>query len=54
MKRPASTEDDDQEIKRVKLELESTKKEIKSDEDLEPVRDIKKKLKHLTREVSRI
>ena len=55
MKRPASTEKEDKEFKKVKLELESkntTKKEVKSDEDDGTTSEIKKHLKKLTREVS--
>ena len=55
MKRPASTEKEDKEYKKVKLELESkntTKKEVKSDEDDGTTSEIKKHLKKLTREVS--
>ena len=55
LKRPASTEKEDKEFKKVKLELESkntTKKEVKSDEDDGTTSEIKKHLKKLTREVS--
>ena len=55
LKRPASTEKEDKEYKKVKLELESkntTKKEVKSDEDDGTTSEIKKHLKKLTREVS--
>ena len=55
MKRPASTDKEDKEFKKVKLELESkntTKKEVKSDEDDGTTSEIKKHLKKLTREVS--
>ena len=55
MKRPASTEKEDKEVKKVKLELtknQITKKEVKSDEDDGTTSEIKKHLKKLTREVS--
>ena len=55
MKRPASTDKEDKEVKKVKLELtknQITKKEVKSNEDDGTTSEIKKHLKKLTREVS--
>ena len=49
MKRPASVQDE-KDVKKVRLELEQTKKELKPEGDT--TFEIKKQLKKLTREVS--
>ena len=50
LKRPASIQDD-KEVKKIKLDLESTKKEIKDENQINDI--TKKHLKQLTREVSK-